>query len=85
VPCRFIAADGDLLWNLGSLIGMAAAPQGDPLADAIVAGSFSVLSLLPAVLQHISLRSRHSALWMTGYAVSFAAVLMLVTIGLAYS
>ena len=71
-----IAAGLGLLWNLGSLIGMATAPQGDPLADGIVAGSFSVLSLLPAVLLHISLRSRHRALWMTGYAVSFAAVLL---------
>jgi len=53
---------------------MATSPEGDPIADAIVAGSFSVLSLLPAVLPHISLRSRHPALWVTGYAVSFAAV-----------
>lgn len=69
-----IAAGLALLWNLGSLIGMATSPEGDPIADVIVAGSFSVLSLLPAVLLHISLRSRHSALWVTGYAVSFAAV-----------
>jgi two-component system, LytTR family, sensor kinase len=71
-----IAAGLGLLWNLGSLIGMATAPQGDPIADAIVAGSFSVLSLLPAVLLHISLRSRHPALWVTGYAISFVAVLL---------
>jgi two-component system, LytTR family, sensor kinase len=68
------AAGLALLWNLGSLIGMATSPQGDPIADGIVAASFSVLSLLPAVLLHISLRSRHRALWMTGYAVSFVAV-----------
>ncbi len=68
------AAGLALLWNLGSLIGMATSPQGDPIADAIVAASFSVLSLLPAVLLHISLRSRHRALWMTGYAVSFVAI-----------
>ena len=71
-----IAAALGLRWNLGSLIGMATAPQGDPIADAIVAGSFSVLSLLPAVLLHISLRPRHRALWMAGYAVSVAAVLL---------
>jgi len=71
-----IAAGLGLLWNLGSLIGMATAPAGDPVADIIVAGSFSVLSLLPAVLLHISLRSRHRALWVAGYAVSFAAVLL---------
>src|SRR3984885_13061814 len=68
------AAGLALLWNLGSLIGMATSPQGDPVADAIVAASFSVLSLLPAVLLHISLRSRHRALWMTGYAVSVVAI-----------
>ncbi len=71
-----IAAGLALLWNLGSLIGLGTAPAGDAVADVIVAGSFSVLSLLPAVLLHISLRSRHPALWMTGYAVSFAAVLL---------
>jgi len=69
-----IAAGLALLWNFGSLIGMATSPQGDPVADAIVAASFSVLSLLPAVLLHISLRSRHRALWMAGYAVSFVAI-----------
>src|SRR5580704_13003789 len=71
-----IAAGLGLLWNLGSLIGMATAPEGDPIADIIVAGSFSVLSLLPAVLLHISLRWRHPGLWVTGYAVSFVAVLL---------
>ncbi len=71
-----IAAGLGLLWNLGSLIGMATAPAGDPVADFIVAGSFSVLSLLPAVLLHISLRSRHRALWVAGYVVSFAAVIL---------
>ncbi len=69
-----VAAGLALLWNLGSLIGMATSPSGDPIADVIVAGSFSVLSLLPAVLLHISLRSRHPRLWLTGYAVSFSAV-----------
>jgi len=71
-----IASTLGLLWNLGSLIGMATSPQGDPIADAIVAGSFSVLSLLPAVLLHISLRSRHAGLWMAGYAISGCAVLL---------
>src|SRR5579863_8215341 len=75
-PLPSVAAGLALLWNLGSLIGMATSPHGDPVADAIVAGSFSVLSLLPAVLLHISLRSRHKALWVTGYVVSFAAVVL---------
>src|SRR6202795_1542272 len=53
---------------------MATAPVGDPVADMIIAGSFSVLSLLPAVLLHISLRSRPRFLWVSGYAVSGIAV-----------
>src|SRR5580692_3877261 len=69
-----IAAGLALLWNLGSLIGMATSPKGDPIADAIVAGSFSVLSLLPAVLLHISLRPRRPALWVAGYVVSGLAI-----------
>lgn len=69
-----IAAGLALLWNLGSLIGMATAPTGDRIADIIVAGSFSVLSVLPAVLLHISLRSRSRMLWIAGYCVSAVAV-----------
>jgi two-component system LytT family sensor kinase len=69
-----IAAGLALLWNVGSLVGMASAPTGDPVADMIVAASFSVLSLLPAVLLHISLRSRPRFLWVSGYAISGIAV-----------
>jgi len=47
-----------MLWNLGSLVGMATGPEGGIAAEIIVAASFSVLSLLPAVLLHISLQSR---------------------------
>jgi len=71
-----VAAGLAFLWNVGSLIGMASAPTGDPVADIIVAGSFSVLSLLPAVLLHISLRSRPRFLWVSGYAVSGIAVVL---------
>ncbi len=69
-----IAAGLALLWNVGSLIGMATPPTGDRIADIIVAASFSVLSLLPAVLLHISLRSRPRFLWISGYGVSAVAV-----------
>ncbi|MDP9055472.1 MAG: histidine kinase [Acidobacteriota bacterium] len=71
-----IAAALAFLWNMGSLIGMATAPVGDPIADTIIAGSFSVLSLLPAVLLHISLQSRHRFIWIGGYAVSAIAVVL---------
>jgi two-component system LytT family sensor kinase len=71
-----VAAGLAFLWNIGSLIGMATAPTDDPIADMIIAGSFSVLSLLPAVLLHISLRSRPRFLWITGYVVSAISVLL---------
>jgi hypothetical protein len=68
-----IAAGLALLWNLGSLVGMATVP-GDVIADAIIAGSFSVLSMLPAVLLHISLGNRWTGLSISGYVVSALAV-----------
>ena len=69
-----IAAALALLWNLGSLVGLATAPQGGDISDAIVAASFSVLSLLPAVLLHISLGPRRPVLWIVGYVVSGIAI-----------
>ncbi len=71
-----IAAALAFVWNLGSLIGIATASTEDPLADTIVAISFSVLSVLPAVLLHISLRSRNASLWITGYVVSGISVIL---------
>jgi two-component system LytT family sensor kinase len=68
-----IAASLALLWNLGSLIGIATVP-GDSLADGIIAASFSVLSMLPAVLLHISLGSRWTPLTVGGYVVGALAV-----------
>jgi two-component system LytT family sensor kinase len=69
-----VAAALAMLWNLGSLVGMAAGPEGSMAADIIVAASFSVLSLLPAVLLHISLQARHRSLWIAGYVLSLIAV-----------
>ena len=70
-----LAAALALLWNLGSLIGLASGP-GDALSDAIVAASFSVLSLLPAVLLQISLAGRRGYLSIAGYVVASLAVLL---------
>ena len=69
-----LAAALALLWNLGSLVALATGPAGGIIADIIVAASFSVLSLLPAVLLHISLESRHRAVWLSGYGLSAIAV-----------
>ncbi|MGA2738370.1 MAG: histidine kinase [Bryobacteraceae bacterium] len=69
-----VAAALAMLWNLGSLVALAAGPRGGQIAGGIVALSFSVLSLLPAVLLHISLRSRRRAVWIAGYVLSGVAV-----------
>jgi|HubBroStandDraft_1064217.scaffolds.fasta_scaffold00638_8 two-component system LytT family sensor kinase len=69
-----VAAALAMLWNLGSLVALAAGPNGGQIAGGIVALSFSVLSLLPAVLLHISLQSRRRAVWIAGYVLSGVAV-----------
>ena len=69
-----LAAALAMLWNIGSLIALATGPSGGLIADIIVAGSFSVLSLLPAVLLHISLEANHRAVWLSGYLLSLIAV-----------
>src|SRR5271170_5806116 len=50
-----LAAALAFLWNIGSLVALGTGPRGGMAPDIIVAASFSVLSLLPAVLLHISL------------------------------
>jgi len=69
-----LAAALALLWNIGSLVALGVGRQGGMAADVIVAASFSVLSLLPAVLLHISLGSHRRPLWLSGYVLSFAAI-----------
>ncbi|HLY17800.1 MAG TPA: histidine kinase [Bryobacteraceae bacterium] len=71
-----VAAALAMLWNVGSLVALAAGPNRGWIPGAIVAASFSVLSLLPAVLLHISLQSRRRAVWMAGYFLSGLAVAM---------
>jgi hypothetical protein len=71
-----LAAILAMLWNLGSLVALASGPDSGMVADVIVAASFSVLSLLPAVLLHISLGSRHRVLWVSGYLLSSIAVML---------
>jgi hypothetical protein len=59
-----------LIWNLGSLLALAR-PDG---AGVALMFSFAAISLLPAVLFHLSLAGRFRALWMAGYAVSVVSV-----------
>src|ERR1039458_589771 len=61
-------------WDLGSLIVLVR-PGLPPLAlNLIVAVSFSLLSLLPAVLLHLSLEDSQPALIVCGYGFSAIAV-----------
>jgi len=69
-----LAAALAFLWNIGSLVALGVGRQGGSAADVIVAASFSVLSLLPAVLLHISLGSHHRLLWLSGYVLSCGAI-----------
>ncbi|HEY4086965.1 MAG TPA: histidine kinase [Bryobacteraceae bacterium] len=69
-----LAAGLALLWNVGSLVTLGAGPKEGHLADIAAAASFSVLSLLPAVLLHISIGRREKTISTLGYAVSAAAV-----------
>ena len=51
-----LAAGLSLAWNLGSLVVLAWPDLPAPGQAVVVAMSFSVLSLLPAVLLHVSLQ-----------------------------
>jgi hypothetical protein len=59
-----------LIWNLGSLAALAR--PGSSGFELMF--SFAAISLLPAVLFHLSLGGRFRALWLVGYAVSIVSI-----------
>jgi hypothetical protein len=63
-------------WNLGSLAVLVWPAMPDPWQGWLVALSFSFLSVLPAVLLHISLDDRLPMVTLCGYALSGIAVTM---------
>jgi hypothetical protein len=69
-----LAAALALLWNIGSLIVLADFALYGRDAIAATAFSFSVLSLLPAVLLSISLQGRLRGVQIGGYAISSVAI-----------
>jgi two-component system LytT family sensor kinase len=71
-----LAASLSLVWNLGSLVVLAWPTLPGPILVLVVAVSFSVLSLLPAVLLHLSMRERWPTLVRAGYLLSGVAVVM---------
>jgi hypothetical protein len=71
-----LAAGLSLAWNAGSLVVLACPGLPGPVLSGVVAVSFSVLSLLPAVLLHVSLEGEQPMLIAAGYLLSAAAVAM---------
>src|SRR5580693_1989566 len=65
-----LAAALSLAWNLGSLAVLAWPGLAPHALDLLAAFSFSVLSLLPAVLLQVSLDRRWPALSTAGYGLS---------------
>lgn len=70
-----LAAALALLWNLASLIVLGSDPQSQ-LATVMAAISFSVLSLLPAVLFDLCLQERFRALVRLGYGLSAVTIVL---------
>jgi len=69
-----LAAILALVWNLGSLLVLSWPGMPAGARDLAVAVSFSVLSLLPAVLLHLSLKGSQPALVAAGYLLGAVAV-----------
>ena len=71
-----LAAALALVWNIGSLIALAFPEANSILITAVMTISFSVLSLIPAVLLQVALRGQRFVLTLCGYAVSTIAVVL---------
>ena len=69
-----LAAGLSLLWNLGSLVVLVCPNLPAVWLNLTIAISFSVLSLLPAVLLHVSVGSARPQLAALGYTLSSIAV-----------
>ena len=71
-----LAAVLALLWNLGGLFVLAISNAKPALQDALMTFSFVVLSLLPAVLFQLVLKSRLKWATNLGYLLSFTAAVL---------
>jgi two-component system LytT family sensor kinase len=69
-----LAAGLSLVWNLGSLVVLVRPNLPAVWLNLAIAVSFSVLSLLPAVLLHVFARTARSPLVVCGYGLSVVAV-----------
>ena len=70
----FAAAGLAFLWNIGALAALIASTRNTNLAELIVFFCFAVLSLLPAVLLHLSLDGSFTPVIASGYALSAVAI-----------
>jgi two-component system, LytTR family, sensor kinase len=72
-----IAASLALGWNVGSLLVLASnVPASSPWIEFVATASFSMLSLLPAVLLQVAVQGRQRAVVAAGYVVSACAVVL---------
>ncbi len=71
-----VAAVLALAWNVGSLIALASHDPSSMPIGLVMTASFSVLSLLPAVLLQVALKGEQWPIINAGYAVSVIAVLL---------
>ncbi len=71
-----IAAALAFAWNVGSLVALGSAEENSLIIKLLITASFSFLSLLPAVLLHVTLQGRHRAIITTGYLVSSCAIVL---------
>jgi signal transduction histidine kinase len=69
-----VAAVLALGWNIGSLVALASNGSGSLTIGMVETVSFSVLSLLPAVLLQVALKGRQRLIVTAGYAVSTCSV-----------
>lgn len=63
-------------WNAGSLTALLAIRNASPASSSIVAVTFCCLSLLPAVLLHLSMDGQMPVLTAIGYSLGFVAAVM---------
>ena len=78
-----IAAGLALSWNIGSLIVLGSADARSPFIAGIAAASFSMLTILPAVLLQLAVQGGRRKIVIAGYAVSLGSVLLHVGEGLS--
>ena len=71
-----LAAALALAWNVGSLIALAAGDQESLPMEIVMAASFAVLTLLPAVLLQIALQGQLVGIAKAGYAISVVAIIL---------